>query len=266
MKRQDNGISISIMTIITADIMLCMGLACAPTVSSLRVSEGPLSGMEFVTIPEGSFQMGSASSELDRESNEKLHRVTVGSFELMTTEVTQVMWEEVMGSNPSNGNGVGSDLPVFNVSWNDCQEFIGKLNDQDDRYIYRLPTEAEWEYACRAGTITAYFWGSIMNGDYCCYEGNSNNSADPCGGKLPNNWGLYDMSGNVWEWCQDAYTSDYDDCPTDGSAFSHPDPDFVIRGGSWYSGARGCRSAYRGIGSPGFRSNILGFRLARTAR
>ena len=234
------------------------------------VLSGPLEGMEFVAIPAGSFQMGSPSSESDRESNEKQHLVTVRSFELMTTEVTQGMWQEVMGTNPASGYGVGSNYPVYNVSWNDCQEFIAELNDQDSRYTYRLPTEAEWEYACRAGTTTRFYWGNSDSssdiGGYAWYDGNSNSSTHPVGQKLPNAWGLYDMSGNVWEWCQDGYTNDYDNCPTDGSAYCGSVSYRVGRGGGWSDDARYCRSAVRGDSGPGDGEINVGFRLARSAR
>jgi len=239
------------------------------------ITTGPLSGMDFAYIPSGSFSMGSPTSESNRESNEDQHRVTVGSFELMTTEVTQGMWEEVMGdsieelrdiANPDWPlRGVGDDYPVYYVSWDDCQAFLYTVNHLDTEYEYRLPTEAEWEYACRAGAATAYYWGGSMSGSYCWYAENSNDSAHPVGQKLPNAWGLYDMSGNVWEWCEDMYTSDYEDCPTNGAAYTGSGSYFVNRGGSWYNNARYCRSAVRFYYSPSSSSYSLGFRLARTA-
>ena len=225
------------------------------------------SEMEFISIPSGDFQMGSPSSEHNRFSNESRHSVSVRSFDLMSTEVTQGMWEEVMGSNPSHFTG-DSNRPVENVSWNDCQDFIDKLNDLDPNHTYRLPTEAEWEYACRAGTSDAYYWGNSSSestmSSYCWYTVNSNSSTHPVGTKTPNSWGLYDMSGNVWEWCQDVYTSDYSDCPTNGRAYSGQGSYRVCRGGCWYSFARYCRSANRYNGSPGYRICGLGLRLARS--
>ena len=161
--------------------------------------------MEFVSIPAGSFMMGSPSSESDRDGDEEHHSVSVRSFELMTTEVTQGIWKVVMGDNPAQEYGMGDAYPVYNVSWNDCQDFIDALNDMDPSYTYRLPTEAEWEYACRAGTTTAYYWGSSMNNSYCWYTDNSNGRTHPVGQKQPNAWGLYDMTGNVWE-CARIYT------------------------------------------------------------
>jgi len=228
----------------------------------------PVACMEFVSIPGGSFYMGSPSSESDRDSDEARHRVTVGSFELMTTEVTQGMWEEVMGSNPAHDYGVGDNYPVYYVSWNDCQEFIDRLNEMDPSHTYRLPSESEWEYACRAGTTTRFYWGDSDSestmGRYCWYSGNSSSSTHPVASKEPNAWGLYDMSGNVWEWCEDKYTSDYDDCPTDGRAYTGSGSDRVLRGGSWLCSAEICRSADRSGYSPGNGLSYLGFRVARS--
>ena len=230
-------------------------------------SSGPVSGMEFISIPSGSFQMGSPSSESNRDSDESRHSVSVSSFDLMSTEVTQGMWEEVMGSNPSHFTG-DSNRPVEKVSWNDCQDFIDKLNDLDPSHTYRLPTEAEWEYACRAGTSAAYYWGNSSSestmSSYCWYTENSNSSTHSVGTKSPNAWGLYDMSGNVWEWCQDVYTSNYSSCPTNGSAYSGRGSNRVYRGGGWIINARYCRSAFRNYYSPGYRLISLGVRLARS--
>jgi formylglycine-generating enzyme required for sulfatase activity len=178
------------------------------------------------------------------------------------------MWEQVMGSNPSPDYGVGDDYPVYYVSWDDCQEFIDRLNDIDPSHTYRLPTEAEWEYACRAGTTTRFYWGDSDSestmGRYCWYTENSNSSTHPVASKEPNAWGLHDMSGNVWEWCQDRYTSDYDDCPTNGSAYTSSGSNRVNRGGSWFSNASDCRSANRYSFSPGSGYFLLGFRVARS--
>ncbi len=238
------------------------------TPSTADVSDDSLTGMEFVTIPTGSFSMGSMSTEEGRDDDEDPRdTVYIESFELMTTEVTQGMWDKVMCDNPSNFDK-GDNYPVENVSWNDCQDFIDELNDLDPNHTYRLPSEAEWEYACRAGTTTRFYWGNSDSestmGRYCWYYENMNFSTHPVGLKQPNAWGLYDMSGNVWEWCQDVYTSDYDNCPTAGSAYSGSGSYRVDRGGSWDSRARYCRSANRSLDSPGNSSNGLGFRLARS--
>jgi formylglycine-generating enzyme required for sulfatase activity len=227
--------------------------------------------MAFASVPAGSFSMGSPSSESERGSDEgPVHTVNIQSFELMTTEVTQAMWEEVMGTNPSNFTG-DPNRPVENVSWNDCQEFITRINDFDLSYTYSLPSEAEWEYACRAGTTTRYYWGNDPNSteidQYAWYTDNSNSTTHPVGQKLPNAWGLYDMSGNVLEWCADWYHESYSGAPTDGSAWVSPSGSYrVIRGGSWNYSAGGCRAADRyGIG-PDSGVDFLGFRLARSVR
>ena len=186
--------------------------------------------------------MGSPASEPGRDDDEKRHEVTLTKgFYLQTTEVTQGQWKRVLGSNPSNFKNCGDDCPVENVSWNDCREFIAELNRMEGGNKYRLPTEAEWEYACRAGSkgpfdrdVDAEAW----------YDGNSGGKTHRAGEKEPNAWGLYDMHGNVWEWCQD-WLGDYPSGvvtdptgPTSGS-------DRVLRGGGWGGSARYCRSADR---------------------
>jgi len=236
-------------------------------------------GMEFISIPTGDFMMGSPTSESDRYHDEESHSVSIDSFELMATEVTQRMWEEVMGvsieyqfssANDDYGlAGTGDDYPIYYVSWNDCQEFISELNSIDPDHTYRLPTEAEWEYACRAGSRTAFYWGnsdsdSTMN-EYCWYAVNSDSEAHPVGILQPNDWGLYDMSGNVWEWCEDNYAEDYADCPTDGSAHEGPETRRILRGGGWFFYPSYCRSAYRNLDSPDYANSNIGFRLARSA-
>lgn len=208
--------------------------------------------------------MGSPSSEPERDSDENQHRVTLTKgFYMGVTEVTQGQWREIMGSNPSNFKG--DNLPVEQVSWNDCQEFIRKLNLQEGGNKYRLPTEAEWEYACRAGSTSRFCFGDSDGSleQYAWYNSNSSNKTHPVAQKKPNEWGLYDMHGNVWEWCQDWF-GDYPsghvadpDGPSSGSFR-------VRRGGSWFSYAGVCRSASRHDGTPGGRGGHLGFRLART--
>jgi formylglycine-generating enzyme required for sulfatase activity len=196
--------------------------------------------------------MGSPSNEPERDNDESQRSVVISdAFYMQTTEVTQGQWRKVMGSNPSSFKYCGDDCPVEQVSWNDVQEFIRKLNSMEGTEKYRLPTEAEWEYAARAGTTTAYSFGDSGSelGDYGWYDRNSGNKTHPAGQKRANPWGLYDVHGNVWEWTQDIYKG--------GSGR-------VIRGGSWYGSARYCRSAYRSSGDPGFRDRYLGFRLART--
>jgi formylglycine-generating enzyme required for sulfatase activity len=218
-------------------------------------------GMTFVKIPAGTFMMGSPDSESGRYSNEgPQHQVTISkSFELQTTEVTQSQWQAVMGSNPSYFKG--PDLPVETVSWDDAQAFIAKLNAKNDGYRYRLPTEAEWEYAARAGTTGPYA-GDV---DAMAWHlKNSDQTTHLVGTKAPNAWGLYDMHGNVREWVQDWY-DDYSASavidPVGPSSGSYR----VLRGGSWYFYSQGCRSANRLNHSPGIRNFYLGLRLLRTS-
>jgi len=224
-------------------------------------------GMEFVLIPAGEFEMGSPSDEAGRYSDEgPVHHVNIEkAFYMGKYEVTQKQWREIMGSNPSNFKG--DDLPVETVSWNDVQEFIKKLNEKEGTDKYRLPSEAEWEYACRAGTTTGYSFGDDESklGDYAWYYENSGDKTHPVGQKKPNQWGLYDMHGNVWEWVLDKWHSDYDGVPTDGSAWESGDgADRVSRGGCWRDGVGRCRSASRYCFDSGARRYALGFRLLRS--
>ncbi|WP_089939315.1 SUMF1/EgtB/PvdO family nonheme iron enzyme, partial [Candidatus Entotheonella palauensis] len=206
-------------------------------------------GMEFVLIPEGTFRMGSN----DGANNEKpVHQVTISQpFYLGKYAVTQAQWEAVMGSNPSDAKG--DALPVTNVSWNDAQEFIKKLNDREEGNAYRLPTEAEWEYAARAGTTTAYSFGDDpgLLDQYGWYDGNSDNKPQAVGLLKANPWGLYDMHGNVWEWVQDWYGDTYpSDAQTDPAGPQNGDQR-VVRGGSFLNSPEVLRSAVRVRGRPG---------------
>jgi len=225
-----------------------------------------------VRIPAGTFMMGSPEDELGAYSREwPRHQVTLtNDFYMMTTEVTQAQWQAVMGSNPSYFDECGGNCPVEEVSWNDVQDFIAALNARDSR-IYRLPTEAEWEYAARAGTTTAFYNGDITQ-EYSdpidpnldaigWYGGNSGSTTHPVAQKQPNAWGLYDMSGNVWEWCQDWYGAYPDNASVDPGGPSDASLR-VIRGGSWFNYARDCRSALRNYDYPSARRSSVGFRLA----
>ena len=222
-------------------------------------------GMEFVLIPAGSFDMGSPSGERGRGSAEgPVHRVKIpDGFYLGKYEVTQKQWREVMGDNPSYYEG--DDRPVEIVSWNDAQDFIKKLNQKEGADKYRLPSEAEWEYAARAGTTTRYSFGDDDGklGEYAWYDDNSGDETHPVGQKKPNPWGLYDMHGNVRELTQDRY-GDYDGAPSDGSAWESGDSSHrVVRGGSWDDYAQVCRSARRNRYDPDLRGRYFGFRLLR---
>jgi formylglycine-generating enzyme required for sulfatase activity len=213
-------------------------------------------GMELVLIPAGSFMMGSTNGS----PNEKpMHDVTISrAFYMGKYEVTRAQWQSVMGSNPSTFKG--DSLPVETVSWDDVIAFIARLNAQNDGYTYRLPTEAEWEYACRAGT-TGDYAGDLDA--MAWYDKNSGNKTHAVGTKLPNAFGLFDMHGNVWEWCQDWNHDSYTGAPGDGSAWlSGGEQKYrVLRGGSWFDIASYSRSATRYWDTPGHRLKLLGFRV-----
>ncbi|ACF47375.1 protein of unknown function DUF323 (plasmid) [Prosthecochloris aestuarii DSM 271] len=225
-------------------------------------------GMEFVKISAGCFNMGRDPNFEDGSDDElPRHRVCITKpFYIGKTEVTQAQWVAVMGSNPSNFKGRNN--PVETVSWNDVQTFIRRLNQKEGGNKYRLPTEAEWEYAARAGSSSTYHFGDDkgMVGQYGWYLDNSSERTHPVAQKRPNQWGLYDMHGNVWEWVQDWYDENYyrnspmndPKGPSSGRARVH-------RGGSWYVAAGNLRSACRSrlIFSPGSRYDDLGFRLVR---
>ena len=217
---------------------------------------------EMVVIPAGSFDMGS-----NNDPNEKpVHRVTISrTFAMGKTEVTQGQWKEIMGDNPSKYTGCGDNCPVDQVSWNDAQAFIQKLNAKTGKQ-YRLPTEAEWEYACRAGGQQEYCGGDNPDsiswyGALAKPAGNSGKTTNPVATKQANAFGLYDMSGNVWEWVEDSYHDDYNGAPADGSAWQGDGALRVPRGGSW---SYLQRAAKRGGSEPAFRYSTIGFRLART--
>lgn len=223
-------------------------------------------GMEFVLIPAGKFLMGSPSSEQDRRNNEgPVHEVTIKNpFYLGKYPVTKNQWKKVKGSNFSLFKG--DDLPVENVSWDDVQEFIKKLTEMEGTDMYRLPSEAEWEYSCRAGTTRRYFFGDDESklGDYAWYEKNSGGKTHPVGQKQPNPFSLYDMQGNVCEWVQDWWHDNYKGAPSDGSAWEDGNSSFrVLRGGGWNFLAKACRSANRLRYGPDIRYNNVGFRLLR---
>jgi len=225
----------------------------------LRLNEA----IDMVQIPSGSFTMGS-----DKDNDEKPpHTVYIRSFLMGRTEVTQKQWLEVMGSNPSSFSACGLECPVENVSWDEVQQFISKLNQKTGQK-YRLPSEAEWEYAARAGTTTDWSFGNEESklGNYAWYRASSGGKTQEVGKKLPNAFGLYDMHGNVWEWTQDCWHYNYSGAPTDGSAWATGCTGNyrMLRGGSWYFYPAGLRSAFRYWGNPDSRLNGYGFRLART--
>ena len=214
-------------------------------------------GIEFVHVPPGKFMMGSTNGNADEKP---VHQVTINySFYTGKYEVTEEQWQAVMGNNPSNFKDC-PNCPVEQVSWDDAQKFVQRVNQMNDGYTYRLPTEAEWEYACRAGT-TGEYAGNLS--EMAWYSENSGNKTHPVGGKRPNDWGLYDMHGSVSEWCEDWYHETYYGTPTDGSAWLSGGKQMyrVLRGGSRYEPANISRSAYRAWDFPADRNLSLGFRV-----
>jgi formylglycine-generating enzyme required for sulfatase activity len=230
-----------------------------PQVTSQPFTEN-VSGtqIQMVSVPGGTFLMGSPLSEAGRDQDEgPQNEVTVQSFSIGKYEVTQEQYKAVMGTNPSSF--IGDDLPVDSVSWNDAVAFCRKLSQMTGRE-YRLPTEAEWEYACRAKT-TGPFPGNVDAVTW--YDANSGNRTHPVGQKEPNGFGLYDMNGNVWEWCQSKYKP-YPYRADDGREDLQSTDVRVMRGGSWRSPQKGCRSAYRRRVPPDDRT--IGFRIILPAR
>ena len=222
-------------------------------------------GMTFVLVPTGEFRMGSTDGEDDEQP---VHTVRISQpFYLGVHTVTQGQWEAVMGNNPSHFTG-DPNRPVEQVSWVDAQVFIGRLNAREGHARYRLPTEAEWEYAARAGSTTAYCFGDDNSwfrrrlGEYAWYSAHAGSQTHPVGTRQPNAWGLYDMHGNVWEWVQDWYGT-YTAEPATDPQGPASGSDRVFRGGSWRHDARYCRSASRFYYGPDFRDGRLGFRLLR---
>ncbi|MBF0174643.1 MAG: formylglycine-generating enzyme family protein [Magnetococcales bacterium] len=234
-------------------VFMIPGMVCAEPEKTLTNNIN----MEFVLISSGTFMMGEPGGDDDTA----LHEVILSTpFCIGKYEVTQTQWQAVMGNNPSIFKG--SNRPVENVSWNDVHEFIKRLNIMGTD-TYRLPTEAEWEYAARAGTTGHFYWGrGELTGDYAWYDRNSRNETQPVGQKLPNPWGLYDMAGNVWEWCQDWYDKRY------GDGTSRKDPmgpvsgvARVYRGGSWIGDPMFIRHANRSRLAPDRSNGDVGFRL-----
>ena len=218
--------------------------------------------MRFVGIPTGEFVMGSGSSEVGRSQDEgPAHKVKLSKpFYMGVFEVTQAQYTAVMGNNPSEFKG--NDLPVEKVSWNDAAKFCAKMSEITKMKV-TLPTEAQWEYACRAGTTTAFSFGDSDSnlGDYAWYDGNNSKRTHPVGQKKPNTWGLYDMHGNVWEWCSDWRENSYANAGTTDPQGPSSGEYRVLRGGSWYIIPRSCRSAFRYWFSPGGSYYDFGFRV-----
>ncbi len=219
---------------------------------------GPGVSLKMVLIPEGKFVMGSPYGRFSHES-ERQHEVTLTKpIYLGIYTVTQEQWEAVMGNNPSEVKE--ARLPVTDVSWENCQEFIKKLNEKTNGG-YRLPTEAEWEYACRAGTTTAYSVGESLTESEANIYGDSTKAV---GSYKPNAFGLYDMHGNVEEWCEDYWMEDYPAGAVTDPKGPEEGTNRVLRGGSFVDHVSKARSSSRSLAYPYFRNNIPGFRLART--
>lgn len=219
---------------------------------------------EMIVVPPGTFEMGSS----DYGDETPVHHVKISGFAMGRFEITQGQWQTLMGSNPSKFSGCGEDCPVDTVSWNDIQQYIQKLNTKTGKR-YRLPSEAEWEYAARAGSTTQYFWGDSIgiNNANCdgCSGGKNRKMTSSVGSFKPNAFGLHNMHGNVWEWVQDQYRNNYNSALSDGNAWERDEEDQwrVLRGGSFNDKPAFMRSAHRFRNSPDYRASVAGFRLAR---
>jgi len=245
-------------------VLLLVGFAL--TIGTLAAQSAPEKTftnsihMEFVLVPAGAFKMGSATGDSDERP---VHQVTISkAFYLGKYEVTQSQWQAVMGTNPS---AFPSDpkRPVDQVSWDEAQAFINKLNAMEGVKLYRLPTEAEWEYAARAGSTTIYSFGNDPKqlGDYAWYRGNAEHHSHPVGQKQPNTWGLHDMLGNVWEWVHD-WEGKYPAGPVTDPKGAESGTYHMRRGCAWNNEANVCRVANR-YSVVGYRDDFIGLRMVR---
>ncbi len=241
--------------------------AAGADANTLRLDVGGGVMLELVRVPAGEFMMGSSLGEVDYKEDEGPRHVVrfARPFYIGRYEVTQRQWAAVMGENPSWYKG--DDLPVNKVNWSEAVEFCRQVQHVTGRAV-RLPSEAEWEYACRAGTTTLYCFGDDAGrlSEYAWYRGGEGSPLRPSavGQKRPNAWGLYDMHGNVWEWCADRYAPSYESAPDDGGP-RRDGTQHVLRGGSWHNGPRFLRSAARLPRAGYFRSSYVGFRVALDA-
>ncbi|MFM6081268.1 MAG: formylglycine-generating enzyme family protein, partial [Dolichospermum sp.] len=242
--------------------------------------------LEMVAIPGGTFMMGSPENEEGSTDDERpQHQVTIKPFCFGKYPITQAQWQAVAKLpqvnkelKPDPSRFKGANRPVERVSWHDAVEFCARLSNHSQR-PYRLPSEAEWEYACRAGTTTPFHFGETITTELANYNGNNTYGDGPKGVyreettevgsfKIANEFGLYDMHGNVWEWCQDDRHNNYEGAPTDGSAWisNNAKSDKLLRGGSWYDLPDYCRSASRNYRDAGFDNNPYGFRVVCDVR
>jgi formylglycine-generating enzyme required for sulfatase activity len=253
----DRGSMLGRIETVSGEVPLAMG---QPEPAALSTSWTNSIGMEFVLIPAGTFTMGSPEDEAGRYRDEgPQHQVRISeSFYLAKYPVTQAQWEAVMGNNPSHFKG--ANRPVETVSWEDAQAFIDKLNGREGVQKYRLPTEAQWECACRAGTETPRYHEDLEA--IAWYGDNSGGETHDVGEKEPNAWGLYDTLGNIVEWCYDGIRVYTEALEVDPMGPTEADADRVIRGGYWSWGAQEVRAALRSTIVPGFRNDSLGFRYA----
>jgi len=241
------------------------GGQAAPVPKAGEEWKEPVTGMMFVRVPGGCYKMGCGSWARRCNDDEKpVHEVCVKGFWMGKYEVTQREWKRVMGSNPSLFKK-GDNHPVENVSYNDTVLFIRKLNAENQgQYAFQLPSEAQWEYACRSGGKPQKYCGGKKLGRLGWYKRNSGGATHPVGSKKPNGLGLYDMSGNVWEWCRDIYGSEvYGEHQRNDPVYTGAGIALVNRGGSWFNKAKHCRSAARDSDMPVYRNDGLGFRLIR---
>lgn len=244
---------------VIAVLMIVASVVGARLDAEDKTLTSPATGAQFVLISPGAFMSGDEGIALR-------HRVTISKpFYLQTTEVTQEQWKKVMGSNPSVFMNCGNNCPVENVSWLMARAFISKLNQMEKTGKYRLPTEAEWEYACRAGTTTKYSFGNGVEElpDHAWYNINSANRTHPAARKKPNPWGLYDMHGNVWEWCMDWHDDSPPGAAKDSAGTASGHQHRVIRGGSWTDNPATLTCVFQGQDYPVVQSPDIGFRLVR---
>jgi formylglycine-generating enzyme len=248
--------------IITAIISI---IAASAVAAGLTTFSETVSGIEFVPVKGGCFKMGNNNGMYDTWDEQPEHEVCLSDYYLGRFEVTQRQWQSVMGSNPSRFKACGPNCPVESVSWLDIQAFLKRLNKKSGKR-FRLPTEAEWEYAARSGGRKEKFAGGNSLGQLGWYQDNSGNVVHPVGQKQPNGLGLYDMSGNVWEWVQDWHSPEYYvQSPRNNPQGPAKGLCRVVRGGCIATEANLARTDHRRLNDPEERFNLVGFRVAVTA-